>query len=291
MSDRILITGATGTIGKFLVAELHRQGVPVRALVRTREQAAAIATDGVEAVVADMTEPASLGAACTGIERAFLLTPGMPFHPQAVTMAQNFVNAAKNAGLCHIVVQSIFGISAEPDKPQLFREHAKIRTIVETSGIPFTLLRTNYGMQSLAGQGMLGSAQRDGVIYDSLGEAGVAYVDLRDVAALAAKCLTSEGHAGRTYVPCGPEVLTARGLAAILSEAYGREVKAIVPTAEQMAEKMRSFGMSEEMIAHSAKLGASNRTGALGHLSRDLQDVLGRPPTSFRRFVEDAKAT
>ncbi len=288
MANPILVTGATGTIGTFVVRALHRQGLPVRALVRSSARASSIAQDGVDCVVADLTDPTSLAAPMRGIERAFLLTPGMPFHPQAVNMAQNFVNAAKEAGVCHIVVQSIFGISAESDKPQLFQDHAKTRALLEASGIPFTLLRTNYGMQSLAGQGMLQSAQHDGIIADSLGEAGVAYIDLRDVAEVAAKCLTSDGHAGRTYVLSGPEVLTASRLAAILGEVCGREVKAIVPTPAQVAEKMRSFGMSQEMIDHSANLGASNRTGALGVLSGDIHDVLKRPPTSFRRFAEDA---
>lgn len=85
----------------------------------------------------------------------------------------------------------------------MFQDHAK-RKLLEDSGIPFTVLRTNYGMQSLAAQGMLRSAQGDGMIFDALGEAGVAYVDLRDVAAVAAKCLTSDGHALRRD-HCAPE--------------------------------------------------------------------------------------
>lgn len=287
MTSRILVTGATGTIGTFLLSELHRQAAPTRALVRTSDQAAKLSRDGVEAVVADLTDPTSLVAALRGIERAFLLTPGMPFHPQAVAMAENFVNAAKAAGVCHIVVQSIYGIGADPDRPQLMQDHAKTRALLAASGIPFTLLRTNYGMQSLVAQGLFASAKHQGATYHSVGEASVAYVDLRDVAAVAARCLTSDGHAGRTYQLCGPELLKSSDLAQHLGQVLGREVKAITPSPEQVAEKMRSFGMSQGMIDHAAALGAFNRTGALGQLSDDIQEVLGRAPLSFRRFAEE----
>jgi uncharacterized protein YbjT (DUF2867 family) len=107
------------------------------------------------------------------------------------------------------------------------------------------------------------------------------------LAAVAAKCLTSEGHGGRTYQLCGPELLKSSDLAAILGQVYKREVNAIAPTPADVAEKLRSFGMSEQMVEHAGKLGAFNRTGALGHLSGDIQELLDRAPTSFRRFVED----
>ncbi|MEM6991890.1 MAG: NmrA family NAD(P)-binding protein [Myxococcota bacterium] len=290
MDTEILITGATGTTGGHLTTELKRKGTPFRALVRTPGQAEALHAAGVETVVGDLTKPETLRAALTGIKRAFLLTPGMPFHPESIVMAQNFAAEAKRAGVCHIVLQSVWGISADADKPRLLRDHAKIRDAVEDAGIPLTLLRANFGMQSLAAQGMLATAEAEGVAASPLGEVGVGYVDLRDVAAVAAVCLTEDSHAGREYKLSGPEVLTLSGLASALGAVFERDVQGIEPTQEQSLARLRSLGMPQDVIDEIGVLTAYNRTGALGDVSPNVQGVLGRAPTSFRRFVEDSRA-
>ena len=106
----ILIVGATGLVGSATVRHLTACGVPVRALVRSAEKAATLADAGVEAMVGDLEQPASLDAALDGVTRALLISP---LHPRQVEWQGNFVEAARRAGGVHIVKLS--GLGTAPD--------------------------------------------------------------------------------------------------------------------------------------------------------------------------------
>ena len=122
--------------------------------------------------VGDLSDPESLRAALVDVSRAFLLTPGMPYHPGAVPLAQCFIGAAKATRVDYIVRQSIWGASADAAKPQVMKDHAQIDADLVESGIAYTLLHTNYSMQALEAQGIIASAKASGQIFHALRRGG-----------------------------------------------------------------------------------------------------------------------
>jgi uncharacterized protein YbjT (DUF2867 family) len=214
----ILVTGATGLVGGAVVRQLTAQGVPVRALVRSSEKAAALAGPTVETVVGDFAQPQTLGPALKGVTSALLVSH---HDVRQVELQGNFVEAARRAGGVHVVKLS--GLATAPDSPsQSGRWHAETEAQIRAAGLPWTFLHPPYFMQNLlraapaiAAHGVLTAAMKDGRI---------AMVDARDVAAVAVAALTTPGHEGQTYVVTGPEALSHARVAAILSDVVGRPI-------------------------------------------------------------------
>jgi len=143
MPSRTLVTGATGTVGSFLVRELSKRGEPTRAAVHTEAKAGRIAEANIEIFEMDFADKASVDAALKGIEKVYLLTP---FSPGQVEMAGFFIDRAVEAGVRYIVRQSAAG--AETEAITLLRGHRMAEARVEESGIPYTHLRPNSFMQN-----------------------------------------------------------------------------------------------------------------------------------------------
>ncbi|WP_460503286.1 NmrA family NAD(P)-binding protein, partial [Hymenobacter agri] len=212
----ILLTGATGTIGSELTKILIRRGVPFRALVRSLPAAAALqGQPGVELVVGDLDDPASLAPALVGVERTFLLTNSTE---RAEQQQLNFVQQARQAGVRQVVKLSQW--AADRLSPVRFlRYHAAVEEAIRASGLAYTFLRPNLFMQGLLG--FRESIVHQGVFFAAIGDARVSVVDIRDIAAAAAAALTESGHEGRTYNLTGPAALTHAEMASQLAQAQG----------------------------------------------------------------------
>jgi len=190
----ILVTGATGHVGSELVRLLAEQGVPARALVHSPDKAAPIQHLGLETALGDYEQPDTLDAAMKGCDQLFLLSPPTPRQPQ---QEQHVIDAARRAGLDHVVKQSVPW--AGPDAPVVFsRWHGQVEQHLAQSGLAYTLLRPSSFMQNF-----LMSAQQvadQGSLYGMFGEGRVAFIDARDIAAAAAELLTNLG----TRAPATP---------------------------------------------------------------------------------------
>ena len=280
----LLITGATGNTGTELAKQLSAKGVPFRALVRSVENAGQLAAlPGIELVSGDLGDPDSLTAALKGIKRAFLLTNSSE---QAETLQLGFVDAARQAGVQHIVKLS--QLAASIDSPVRFlRYHAAVEQHIRASGIAYTFLRPNLFMQGLLGFSSTIAAK--GMFFASIGEARVSLVDIRDIAALAAAALTEQGHEGKIYNITGPEALTHAEIAAQFSAVLGREIRFINVSPEEMRQAVIGVGFPLwqadgliEDYAHYAR-------GEAAAVTSDVQTVTGRAPRSFKSFIEDYK--
>src|SRR5215211_3098346 len=216
----ILITGATGTTGREVVEALRRLGAKgVRALVRDPARADFIREAGFETIAGDFGRPETLDAALEGVERALLLTPPTP---DTVGQHHDFIAAAAGAGVRYVVKLSAF--AADADAPEGFgRWHGQSENLLKTSGLKWTMLRPNFFMQNLLGQARQIAAT--GNIFQPVGDARASFIDTRDIAAVAARALTEDGHEGQTYTLTGPEALSYHDVAAKLSRATGREIK------------------------------------------------------------------
>jgi uncharacterized protein YbjT (DUF2867 family) len=278
----ILITGATGTVGREVIGELQRLGATgVRALVRDPARASFIREAGFETVEGDFDKPETLDTALEGVERALLLTPPSPH-----TVAQHaaFVEAAKRAGVRRVVKLSAVG--ADSSAPEGFGKwHGQSEELLKSSGLGWTILRPNFFMQNLLGQA--GAIAAQGAIYQPVGDARASFIDARDIAAVAARTLTDEGHEGETYVLTGPEALSYTDVAAKLSEATGRPVAYVAITPEQFREGALAQGLPEWLVSALERLNELAVSGDAEEVTEDVRRVGGREPKTFDEFARD----
>jgi uncharacterized protein YbjT (DUF2867 family) len=199
----ILVTGATGLNGKELLRLLSARGVAVRALVRNPAKAEAIAAlPHVEIVQGDMARPETLVAGLRGVDRAMLISSS---DPMMLDVQSNFIDAAKKAGVKHVVKLS--GIMPELDSAFRFaRMHGEIEKRLEASGMAFTHLRAGEFMPAYFRQ--VPNIAAKGAIFLPMEDARIASIDVGDIAEIAARVLTGSGHEGKIYPLTGPQALT-----------------------------------------------------------------------------------
>jgi uncharacterized protein YbjT (DUF2867 family) len=278
----ILITGATGSNGTELVKLLASRKVAVRAMVRSISGAKAIAElDGVDLVVGDFDDVATVERALQGVEKAFLLTNSSE---RAEEQQCSFVSVGVRVGLKHIVKLSQF--AADENSPVRFlRYHAAVERAIVRSGLAYTFLRPNLYMQGLLA--FRASIVTDGKFFAAAGNAKVSAIDVRDIALAAAAALIGHGHEGRTYDLTGPDALTHTEMAEQLSEALGRRVIFVDVPSEDMRGALLNAGLPIWQAEGLIEDYAHYRRGEASTISSGVKDATGGPPRSFQVFARD----
>ncbi len=278
----ILVTGATGTVGREVVRQLLAAKKSIRVLVRDPEKATFGA--GVEVVQGDLSKPETLPPALKGIERAFLLTSA---HPDQVKWHGGFVDAAKQAGVQQIVRLSAMG--ADVKSPlALGRWHGECEQHLERSGIAYTHLRPNAFMQNVLM--FLQTMTAQGAFYAPIGDATISLVDVRDIAAVAVKALTASGHEGKTYILTGPEPLSYAQVAEELSMVCGKKVHYVNVPPEAAKQGMVQAGMPAWLADALLELYDVWRKGFGATVTETIREVTGQAPRSFAQFAKDHAA-
>lgn len=278
----IAVTGATGNVGAEVVRELRSVGAPVRALSVDPERARAQLGDGVEHVRLAFGEEATYADAFRGARALFLMRP-----PQIADVARRIhpaIDAARAAGVQRIVFLSLQGVERNPVVP-----HYRIERHLRRSGVPATLLRPSFFMQNLS------TTHRDeirdeGRIVVPAGRGRTSFVDVRDVAAVAAKALVEDGHEGRAYELTGSEALGYAEVAEILGEVLGRPIAYADPSPLAFWRRSRKAGTPAAFVTVMLGLYTVARLGLAARVTPELEQLLGRPPITVRRFVEDHAA-
>jgi uncharacterized protein YbjT (DUF2867 family) len=285
MTRTILITGATGTVSKSLIAALRAESsrVALRALVRKDAQAATLRAGGVAAVIGDLDVPETLAPAFDGVSDVWQLTPPGPRAPEN---AMNLLWAARQAGVERIVRMSAIG--AAHDAPtRNGRLHALSDHELQASGLRHTILRPHFFMQNLLG--FAASIASDGAFYLNLGEGRLGLVDTRDIAEMAAAVLLDEStrHDGKIYTPTGPQSLSLSEVARDLGDTLGRSVRYVSVPDEALRASLAEFGVSPWLAGMTVEYGRAYGAGWGDFTTTHVQDVLGREPRSFARFVRE----
>jgi len=282
MSGTVLVTGATGNVGSQVVKQLVARGVRVRAAVRQAGKADTIKGSGVDLVELDFDQPESLRSVFQGVEKVFLLTP---FVANMVELGNRAVEAARKAGVQLLVRMSALGADAEPGI-QLGRWHREVENAIESSRIPFTILRPNSFMQNYSTM-LSGTIRSQNSFYLPMGEGTISLIDTRDIAAVAVEALTQVGYDCVAYDLTGPEALSNGEIAELLSKVTGRKIHYLSIPDEDARKGMKQGGMPDWAIDALMELYALNRAGRTAAVMPSVQQVTGRKPITFAQFAQD----
>ena len=230
----ILIIGATGNVGRPTVAGLLAKGESVRALSRSEDNLAKL-PGGVAGVIGDLESGSGLDAACAGVDKMFLITSN---GESETTRGVNAVNAAKAAGVKHIVFLSVANPAKEPAVPH-YRAKLPIEAAIRDSGADFTFLRPNFFMQT--DMSVLPAIKQHGVYPMPIGLIGNNRIDTRDIADCAVRVLTEAGHDGADYRLHGPDTINGPQAAEVYARHFGREVRYGGDDVEQWAKPVAGF--------------------------------------------------
>jgi uncharacterized protein YbjT (DUF2867 family) len=271
----ILVTGATGKVGSEAVRLLAAQRHPTRALVRAPHGDTA---DGVEVALGDFDRPETLDAALRGIDTVLLVSPAVPAQEIGV------IDSAVRQGVKHVVKVTS---KASADSPvERRRGQAQIEAHLEASGLAYTLLRSNAYLQNLFALAPMIRQTHGFVMSAGDGQAGM--IDARDVAATAVAIATAPArHAGRTYWPTGPDLITYTDVAKELTDLLGHliEYRQISPGEHRAA--MIKAGVPEAVANSNAQAFGLIAEGDAAWLSDDVRSLTGKPPRSLRAFLVD----
>ena len=259
MGKHLVITGATGNIGRPLVQLLTERGHQVRAVSRHGE------------FPADLTEPESLKPALDGADALFLLYTGELLVTGADKVTA-LLEIARAAGVRRVVQLSSQGVGTRPAATSPAPEAA-----VRDSGLQWTILRGGgFASNAFA---WAESVRTRRLVEAPFADVALPVVDPADIAACAAAALTGDEHTGRTYVLTGPRAVTPREQAAAIGAALGEAVRFTELTREQARERMLAF-MPEPVVASTLEI-LGNPTPEEQQVSADVAWVLGHPAGSF----------
>jgi uncharacterized protein YbjT (DUF2867 family) len=272
----ILVTGATGTIGSNVVAELLKlPDVKVRVATRDRSKVPA----GAEGVDFAWEDTGKIAAAVKGADAVFLLTPLVE---NSTPFATALVDAAKAAGVKKIVKLS--GAGADNPSFPLIQRHAEQEKLIAGSGMKWVALRPNFFMTNFVAYY---GPDAEGAIYLPAGEGKAGWIDPRDIAEVAARTLTKPDWDNRALELSGGEALSVGDVAKQIGAATGRTIKHVdVPesAARQAMEGMQLPGwMVDGMLALHNVL----KQGWAAGLSSTVKDVTGHAPRSFAAFAKE----
>ncbi len=270
----ILVTGASGTVGSEVVKALLGRGVRLRAGYRSRPQNL---PKGVESVALDYEKPETILPALAGVETLFLLS-------NTVEPEKKVVDAAGRAGVRRVVKLSVFGAAEEAYS--FARWHRAVEKHIEASGLGWTFLRPNGFMQNVLNY-MGGTIRSQSAIYSSAGQGAVSHVDVRDIAAVASRVLTENGHEGRAYGITGPAALRYDEIAATLSRALGRPIRYVPLSHEQARQGAIGAGAPEGYADALVDLDRHYAGGGASAVSDTVRRLTGKEPIAFAQFAQD----
>lgn len=281
-SQRVLVTGATGNIGGELVRMLADAGEPVRALCRRQQQVDDFRARGVDAVLGDLGDRASLVAAMDGVDRLFLLTfPG----PSQREHGRNAVEAALAAGARRVVHLSTADANPASAIPWASAP-AYTDALLQATDLEWTLLRPAAFMQNV-----LESAPviRRGLFPQTSGRGVTGWIDTSDIAAVAARVLMEDGHEGATYVLTGPELLSVPDLAAQLTTVLGRRVRYVHLPSRLFCVLLRLTGsdaFTAQGLRHQFADVLRHGHDDAAVFTETVRSLTGAAPRSFTEFAE-----
>ena len=279
----ILVTGASGTVGRAVLDQVRNTGKPFKAMYRSEEEARKDSGRGA-AVIADFANKASLKRALVDVDAVYLVCSPVP---QLVELESNVIDACREGGVPYVALNSALGAE---DYPKSFPSwHRQVEDKLRASGLRYTILRPNSFMQNILTYNAP-SIRAKGAFYSAMGTARTSYLDVRDIAAVVTKALTSPGdHQGKIYELNGPEAVTSAELAERISRVAARPVDYVYIPEDAQRKSMRDLSMPEWQVTALLDLQRYYTAGRGGEVTDVLPKLLGRPPKTLDAFLEEFK--
>jgi uncharacterized protein YbjT (DUF2867 family) len=282
MKPKILVTGATGNVGREVVRYLVEDDQPVIAAVMSDEDAARIDSERrlrVETRRFVFGEEATYVPALAGVDRLFLMRP-----PQIADVKHYLfpvIDRARSMGVDQIAFLSLLGADRNPLVP-----HHKVEAYLQDDEVPFTLLRPSFYMQNL-NTTHRAEIRDDDEICVPVGDAKTSFIDVRDIGAVAARVLTEPGHEGKAYALTGGEALDYHQVADRFTEVLGRTITYMNPSVFTFIRRSRARGIPWKFALVMVGLYTATRLGTADRVTDTVAALLGRPPISMRQYIED----
>ena len=270
--SRILVVGASGTVGSELSRMLADQGETV---VKTTSRAAT----GADQVRVDLVSQAGVKAAFEGVDRAFLLSP--PGHPNQEALLAPLIDEAQARGLKKVVLMTAMGANADENTPM-----RKAERRLEASGLAYNIIRPNWFMQNF-NTFWLHGIQSAGQIFLPVGSAKGSFIDARDIAAVAARLLTSDAFANRDFDLTGSRALDHAEVAAILTKATGRAIGYTDITPEAMHQGLLGAGLPKDYADLLLMLLGFFKAGYAERTTDAVRQVTGQAPRTIEQYAQD----
>ena len=271
----ILITGATGNVGRELVEQLLDKGALVRALGRD-ERKLAVLPDCVERAVGDLDRPETFEAAMQAIERVYIVTP-------ETRQVVNLLEAARRAGVQYVVKQSTIEAdrSLGPGK-----WHRQQEELIASSGMDWTFLRPTMMMVNTI-EWWSATIKSQSAVYFPGGKGRVSPVDPRDVAAVACAVLTQPGHAGQIYPLTGPESLTIAEMVQVIGRVLGKPLRYVSVPSFAATMWMRRSGLHPYVVKALVETLRALRRSEYAYVTDAVERVSGCKLRSFEMWCRD----
>ena len=278
---KIAVSGATGQLGKLVIAELKNKAgsETLVALARNPDKAAAL---GIEVRAFDYGQLENLAASLQGIDRLLLISSSEV--GQRFEQHSNVIRAAQKAGVRWIVYTSL--LHAENSSLSLASEHVATERALRKSGIAHTILRNGWYTENQVSS--IPGALSAGALVGSAGDGKISAAARQDFAEAAAAVILDEQHIGKVYELAGDEAYTLTDFAAAISESSGKEIPYKNLPEVAYADILKNAGLPDRLAEAIASWDTGIEMGDLYDDSRELSQLIGRPTTPMSRVVRDA---
>lgn len=282
--SRLLVTGASGQLGRLVIEHVRRldPGADITAMVRRPQAAEELAPFGVSTRTADYTDPSSLDAALTGIDRLLLISSSVI--GQRIAHHKNVVGAAVRAGVSLVAYTSI--LRADTSELSLAAEHLATETMLRESALPFVILRNGWYLEN--DTGMLAPAVAHGAIIGSAGDGRHSSASRSNYAEAAALVLVHGAPSGTVYELAGDEAFTLVQLAAAVSQRTGKAIAYRNMSEAQFRSALLGMGLPDPVATMLAETSAATARGALEDHGHALSRLIGHSTTSLADAVAAA---
>ena len=282
----VVVTGATGQLGRLTVEALLRRGVPATDVVATGRDTAGIkdlADRGVVVRRADFADQDSLSAAFAGADKLLLISASVPVD-ERVANHRRAIDAALAAGVSLVAYTST--LQADTAATIIGATHRATEEYLRERRVPSVLLRNGWYLENYTGQ--LPLILQNGAVIGAVGQGRVSAASRADYAEAAAVVLTTEGHTAAVYELGGDEAFTLADLAAVISAAAGKQVTYTDLPAGKLTQVLAGAGLPAELAEVLADADLGLNRGELFTSSPDLRRLIGRPTTPLANAIDDA---
>ena len=279
MKEKILVTGSTGTIGKALVSTLKSKGASFVAGVTSEQRGKHILGADVRSVVLNYEKQDSYAKATEGVSKVFLLGP--PLRTDMDTLVLPFIKHLKASGINRVVYISALGLDDVKELPF----HNRVVQALKDHRFDYTILMPTFFAQNFKNYEWDNIVQR-GITFVPAGHGKVGFVDVEDIALVAATVLTEEGHGGKTYAITGPELLSYQEAAEQLSDVIGKTIHYANPSPEVYTQALKDAGAPDFIASYMIPVYSMITDGKVAVLSDDVERLTGKKPTQLRVVLE-----